>query len=1822
MQTSRTSQIRLSSLSFARRLQAAFTGKVARAVAATALAAGSLPLMQMAQPALAAGNITGTVFQDFNSNGTQDTAGTLGTAVDKGVAGITVNAYDAGGNLQGTTTSSASGAYTLTATGTGPYRIEFSTLPTGFAPSARGSGNGTSVQFVADGNTSNVNFAINKPAEFCQNNPTLCTSSYVFGDQVNGANNATSVMVSFPYNGTGSPYGATRTPAPGSLATAQQVGTTFGLAYQRTNKTLFTSSFYKLYAGFGPGGPGAVYKIPITAGAPSVLVSIPNAGTDTHTSGTTNTGPGNNNPGTWLNEYANWDSVGKSSLGGMALSDDGALGSVLFVVNLNDRHLYSVDVNAATPAATDRGAIPSPCANAADARPFGLGYKDGVLFVGGVCSAQSTNNAANLSAYIYTFNGSFSGAPVFSFSLAAASYPHGAPGNFCGPGGTGNWNAWTATNQFTNGTSGTHCAYPQPMLSDIAFDGTDLILGIRDRFGDQAGQDIPGAAGVGAAAGQGEGVSAGDIIRACGTTGTSWTLESNGSCGGAAGAGVADGQGPGNGEFYQDTFSSSTVNNINHNEISSGGVAQVPGFTTAAFTSMNPATEAGNGGDWRAGGVRFNRNANGAGANFYEVYDKCDSAGQNRLFSNCPAEGGRFGKVSGMGDVIALCDDAPIEIGNRLWLDTNANGIQDPGEAALQNVIVSLQTPTGTLTTQTDANGNYYFGNLVPNTAYSITVVPGQAALNGAQLTQANANGLNTNNAVADVRDSDAALVGGTPTIYYTTGTAGQNNHGLDIGFVTPVSLGNYVWFDTNNNGGVDAGEQPVTNPVAVQLYQDTNNDGVFSIGDTLISSTTTVGGLYNFSNLAPTSGSGTGYLVVLPASNFQSGGALFNYQNSSSTVAGNSDVNDQDHGNVIGALGGAGSTGVVASSVITLTAGGEPAAGVDGTDANGNQTIDFGFYQPASLGNYVWVDTNHDGEQNDGNTGVSGVLVTLYDVNGIAITTTNTDAGGFYSFTNLVPGTYSVGFTAPPGYTYTVQGSNPASDTDSNVGPSGRTAPVVLASGENNPTLDAGVWLPAPAISLKKYVNGDDAQTAPGINLTVGSAVTWTFIVSNTGNAPLINVALTDDKLGAITCPKTTLAIGEGMTCTATGIAIAGQYTNIGTVTAKDATNPNGPTLTATDPANYFGAALLASLGNYVWVDANRDGQQGSTSAEPPLAGVTVTLYNIGGTAIATTTTDANGFYSFTNLVPGTYSVGFTLPPGYVVTQQGTTPGSDTDSNVNPATGRTEPVTLVGGENNPTIDAGVYLNAPGISLKKFVNGNDAQTAPGIVVPVGSVVTWTYVVKNIGNVALSNIALTDNKEGAITCPKTALAVNEEMTCTKTGIAKAGQYTNVGTVTGKDATNPNGPTLTSADPANYVGGTPQLVFRKRSLPDELTNGVQTAVNVGDRITYTLQVTNTGNYTATNVRISDGIPPGTQFVVGSAVPAQSSGPSPLVWNLGNLAPSATVSVSFVVTVVNRDPRAVENTAGVVSNEVVTTTASNTVVHTFKPTAVELISFSVSGQRVQWTTGAELNTFGFALYRSSTGNRSDAVLASAEMIAAKGNNTSYEFVDTTTDAGTAYSYWLAEVDTTGATVEYGPVKTEVTGAVIINSQLSIANSVAAGGVVVPVKVDGATAGVAAPASGVTANTSPAQVAQGVSSVNVEAVSANKNSEPTQPIAFVPARQPAAIVATANEPVAANAAAPVAPVQTELRDGPQTAESASPDAAQDTQDTTQPVVQRAAVVVAQPKAALHNAVVQRSATAAIAQAVLLAAVLAGAVALIGGLGLGALWVARRKRN
>ena len=201
---------------------------------------------------LLAGTITGLAFQDFNSNGTFDTTlsapntsgnGSVGFAIDRGVGGVTVTAFDSGNVARGTTTTAADGTYTLNATGVGPYRIEFTTLPAGFFPGPAGTTSRTTVQFVPDGNSANVSVGLVIPSDYSQDNPDLVTSVHYFGDLLTGPNANDPAIISFPYNaGSNSTSSAASYTDPTTHALAvpaNQVGTVWGLAYNRSSRNIY-----------------------------------------------------------------------------------------------------------------------------------------------------------------------------------------------------------------------------------------------------------------------------------------------------------------------------------------------------------------------------------------------------------------------------------------------------------------------------------------------------------------------------------------------------------------------------------------------------------------------------------------------------------------------------------------------------------------------------------------------------------------------------------------------------------------------------------------------------------------------------------------------------------------------------------------------------------------------------------------------------------------------------------------------------------------------------------------------------------------------------------------------------------------------------------------------------------------------------------------------------------------------------------------------------------------------------------------------------------------------------------------------------------------------------------------------------------------------------------------------------------------------------------------------------------------------------------------------------------------------------------------------
>ena len=71
--------------------------------------------------------------------------------------------------------------------------------------------------------------------------------------------------------------------------------------------------------------------------------------------------------------------------------------------------------------------------------------------------------------------------------------------------------------------------------------------------------------------------------------------------------------------------------------------------------------------------------------------------------------------------------------------------------------------------------------------------------------------------------------------------------------------------------------------------------------------------------------------------------------------------------------------------------------------------TLDFGYYQYAAIGDFVWSDTNANGIQDSGEPGINGVKLTLTGTtgSGVPVTqTTTTTVNGGYLFNSLIPGT------------------------------------------------------------------------------------------------------------------------------------------------------------------------------------------------------------------------------------------------------------------------------------------------------------------------------------------------------------------------------------------------------------------------------------------------------------------------------------------------------------------------------------------------------------------------------------------------------------------------------------------------------------------------------------------------------------------------------------------------------------------------------------------------------------------------------------------------
>ncbi|NIL98397.1 MAG: DUF11 domain-containing protein, partial [Planctomycetales bacterium] len=448
------------------------------------------------------------------------------------------------------------------------------------------------------------------------------------------------------------------------------------------------------------------------------------------------------------------------------------------------------------------------------------------------------------------------------------------------------------------------------------------------------------------------------------------------------------------------------------------------------------------------------------------------------------------------------------------------------------------------------------------------------------------------------------------------------------------------------------------------------DGNGNFSAADTLLAEELTADdGTYRFDQLLPGD-----YLIKLAAANFAPGGPLAGMVLTTGAIATDPD-DDIDHDN----NGWRTSDGAAVTAAVSLASLAEPMEDGDG-NANTNLTVDVGLTSfdlsisksdsrdPAIAGQlltYTVVVTNHSSAQATGVTatdklpaGVSFVSAassqgTVQEADGIVTASLGSLAAGATATVTIEVDVPS-GQTAPLLNVATVAGNEPESNLDNNRA--------------EEPTTVRGLF-------DLEVVKTDSVDP-----VTAGEALTYTIVVRNHGPSDAQDVVMIDDLPDEVTfvSAQTTqgtlteadgrvraqlgyLAAGQSETVTilvTVGLDVVDEIENVtivdgnpvqvdpslpGTVIKESNLENNiDDELTLVEPA-------LSSISGYVYVDLNNDGQRGPS--EPPIGGVEIQLSGtdvVGNTVSRVDVTDNEGFYRFSDLLPGHYSVKEVQPAGF----------------------------------------------------------------------------------------------------------------------------------------------------------------------------------------------------------------------------------------------------------------------------------------------------------------------------------------------------------------------------------------------------------------------------------------------------------------------------------------------------------------------------------------------------------------------------------------------
>ena len=424
---------------------------------------------------------------------------------------------------------------------------------------------------------------------------------------------------------------------------------------------------------------------------------------------------------------------------------------------------------------------------------------------------------------------------------------------------------------------------------------------------------------------------------------------------------------------------------------------------------------------------------------------------------------------------------------------------------------------------------------------------------------------------------------------------------------------------------------------------------------------------------------------------------------------------------------------------------------------------------------------------------------------------------------------------TLAPGATCTLVGTYTVTQADMDAGVIDNTGSA--SSDETAPT-SAPLTTPLPQYPVVMLTKTADQASFD----TAGDVLTYTFTVTNPGNVTLTNIIVTDPTATVSGGPIATLAPGASDTTTYTASYTVtqadldmGGVTNTATV---EATPPSGPNVRNTSSAHVFSVQNPA-------VSIVKTADQPGYSYAGDVLTYTFTVTNTGNVTLTNVVVnDPLATVSgspIATLAPGASDTA-TYTASYTVLQADVDAGSFT--NTANVTAVCYCGTVPPASDSETVSA--VPPAPSIALVKTANQSDFDAA-------GDVLTYSFTVENTGNVALTNVTVTDPVAAVSGSPIASLAPGASDSTTFTASytvtqadVDAGSFTNAATVTG---TPPAGPDVTADDDATVPAAQTAGIFIEKN-----TTKVSYSA-VGEVINYTFRVSNTGNVTLTNVTVTD-------------------------------------------------------------------------------------------------------------------------------------------------------------------------------------------------------------------------------------------------------------------------------------------------------------------------------------------------------------------------------